>query len=198
MSKRLFPLLLLLLPSGGDAMAETPFCPKLQLRATPEAREGYACQALAEGLALCYLCEDRPIATAQLSRAGLSLDQLQAQARSQTAPALHAGRPMRLEIHDMPGHHYWVSAEGDGLDVAALLHPERLQGLLGAPPVLAIPGEGTLLAWIPGDPDTDTVLAVGAQRMHAQARRPVSPRVYHHTDGQWAVWGEATPTSAVP
>ena len=180
-------------PAGG------PFCPKLQLRATSAPRDGYACSPVADGLAVCYLCDDRPIATAQLSRAGYDLARLEAEARTQAAAALGPARPVRIDIEDMPGSHYWVSADGDGLDVAALLLPARLQTLLGPAPVVAVPGEGTLLAWIPGDNDTDTVIAVGVRRMHDQARRPVSPRVYQYRDGAWQVWGEvAAPPDPAP
>ena len=184
-------LTLALSDTQAETPAEAPYCEQLTLRATSAAREGYACESLAEGLAVCYLCEDRPISTTQLQQRGYDLARLSAEARAQTAAAVDAGRPLQQEIHDMPGRHYWVSAVGDGLDAAALLHPERLAQVVGAPPVVAVPGVGALLAWAPGDEEVDTVIAVGVRRMSEAARRPVSARLYHHKDGEWKVWGEA-------
>jgi hypothetical protein len=145
----------------------------------------------AAGLALCFTCSGEPITTEQQAAWGWSDAQLTEQARLASRDAITASRPLRQEVHDMPGRHYWLSASGDGLDMAAFLHPEALAAALGGEaPVVSVPGSGTLLVWLPGDQELDTVVAVGVKSMHGQAAWPVSDKIYRYQDGEWVVWGE--------
>lgn len=151
-----------------------------------------ACTEAAEGLALCFTCGDAPISTAHQEAWGWSTAKLTEAARSASAAAVSTARPMRQEVHDMPGRAFWVTNLGDGYDMAAFLHPEQLAAALGTPaPIVAVPGEGFLMAWAPGDEELDTVMAVGIKQMHSRAARPVSDKLYRYQEGEWVVWGEA-------
>ncbi|MEL6342840.1 MAG: hypothetical protein AAFV53_06885 [Myxococcota bacterium] len=172
--------------SAEDAAA----CAALRLRPTPAPREGYACQALADGLALCLMCGSAPITDDQLRSWGVTASDARTAAAAATAAVLTDQRPLRVEIPDMDGRAYFVSQHGDGLDAAALLHPERLAALLGQDPVIAVPAHDTLIAWVPGDSELDKVVAVGVKRAHEAAVHPVSEKLYQFKDGEWIVWGQ--------
>ena len=93
---------------------------------------------------------------------------------------------------------YFVRAAGDGFDSAALLRPELLARLAGADPVVAIPEDGTLVWWVPGDEDFDKMLAVGVRRMAEASPHPVSPKVYRYDGDKWVVWGQARGEIGLP
>lgn len=86
---------------------------------------------------------------------------------------------------------YWLRAEADGLDHAALLRPDELARKLGGEPLVAVPNRDVLVAWLPGDPDFDKVVAVGVRKMYATLRDPVSPLIYRWDGQRWATWGVA-------
>lgn len=153
-----------------------------------------ACVDIAESLSLCFSCGDAPITETQRQAWQLSPEQLLAHVRTTTAPAVSAAHFQREEVVDSPGHVYWVSASQDGLDAAGLLHPDALRQLIGGEVVVGVPGRGVLIAWIPGDPELDTMVAVGIANMHEQAANPISDKVYFYRDGEWVVWGEARRT----
>jgi len=148
----------------------------------------------AEGLSLCFTCGTAPISATQQQAWGLSDDDLRQRAAATATAAIDASRPLRQEVHDMPGRTFWVSNSKDGLDMAAFLHPDALAAAIspdGTAPVIGVPGAGFLIAWLPGDDELDTVMAVGIKSMHSQAASPVSDKLYRYVDGEWTVWGEA-------
>ncbi len=100
----------------------------------------------------------------------------------------------RMQTKKVEGtsHEYWASSEDDGLDAAPLLQPGRLMKLVGGPPVVAVPAQGVVIAWLPGHPERDQILAVGVRRMHDAAEHPISPRIYRWDGKRWVVWGEVT------
>lgn len=110
------------------------------------------------------------------------------------AKAPLAQRPRATRIDDMAGT-YWLSAEGDGWDAALLLRPEWIVARVGGAPVLvAVPVDGTVLAWRPGDAALDKVLAVGARKMF-EAQPAGVTAVVHEWDGErWRAFGEAKPS----
>lgn len=156
-----------------------------------------ACDDLAERLVLCFTYVEagtrRYVTGADLARWELTADRLVAHARAGARGGLTETRPAVSQIPDMEGR-YWQTEAGDGLDAAALVWPEELERRLGAHPVVAVPGRGSLLAWIPGDRSLDTVMAVGARKMFQAAATPVSPLVYQWVEGEWRVWGEVRKT----
>ena len=170
-------------------------CPNLQLVAHQTTPPGAICTEVAESLTLCFVCDGTQVTPVHLLDWGVTLEQLVAHATTATAPAVNPAHLVRQEVVDSPGHAYWLSASQDGLDTAALLHPDALRALLGGEVVVGIPGQGALIAWVPGDPELDTMVAVGIATMHAQAARPVSDKVYMHRDGEWVVWGETRRTN---
>lgn len=163
----------------------------MRLRPAPAPVDGAVCTDIAEGLALCITCGDALLTQQQQQSWGVSTEQLLEQARTASAQAIGPGRPVRQAVMDSPGHHYWISAEQDGYDMAALLHPEALSARVGGTPVIGVPGQGALIAWLPGDRELDTMVAVGIKTMHEQAAAPVSDKLYQYTDGEWVIWGEA-------
>lgn len=183
-------ILSFLLSLSTTASAADAACANLRLRPTPAVREGYACQALADGLALCLMCGQSPITTDQLRQWGATFEDAQTAAAAATANVLSARRPLRVEIPNTGGKAYWVSQQGDGLDAAPLLHPERFARLLGDNPVIGVPAHDTLIAWVPGDSELDKMVAVGVKRAHDAASHPVSEKLYQFKDGEWIVWGE--------
>lgn len=166
----------------------------MRLRPAPAPVDDAVCTDIAEGLALCFACGDTLLTQQQQQAWGVSTAQLLEQARTASAHAIGDGRPVRQDVADSPGHHYWISAAQDGYDMAALLHPEALSASIGATPVIGVPGRGALIAWVPGDRELDTMVAVGIKTMHEQAAFPVSDKLYQYTDGEWTIWGEARKT----
>ena len=152
------------------------------------------CDDLAERLSLCFTFLEgetrRYVTKADLKAWSLDREVLRAKALAGAAGKVGSGRPAATSVEG--GGSYWLSAESDGWDVAALLQPEVLAKVTGAPrPVVAVPQRNTLLAWNPGVEELDTILAVGVRRMHDAAEKPVSPLLYRWDGTRWQVWGEA-------
>lgn len=151
------------------------------------------CDDLSERLALCFTWVEegvrRYVTRAELASWGI--DRAGLRARAQAAAAAHVGPKRPAPVAVEGGGEYRLSAEGDGWDVSALLHPEALQRALGGQPVVAVPQRNTLLAWRSGEAELDTIMAVGVKRMHEAADTPVSPLLYTWDGDSWEVWGEA-------
>ena len=144
------------------------------------------CDLLAEQLSLCYVKGTTGnldyVTAADLSDWALDRAALKAAAqKSAAAPAVavapkrrgfSATRPTESGIEGMAGK-WWLSAEADGLDAAGLLFPDRLTEIAGAVPVVAVPAQGALLFWVPGDPELDKVMAVAARRIYDSADQRV-------------------------
>jgi hypothetical protein len=90
---------------------------------------------------------------------------------------------------------FHLRSQGDGLDTALLGRPDLLHAAFGSGAVVAFPDQGTTLAWIAGDAELDTILAVAVRRAWEVAERPVSPRVYRWDGERWREWGQARPAA---
>ena len=86
---------------------------------------------------------------------------------------------------------YWSRNENDGREASVLVAPVLLQELTRAKPVVAVPVQGAVIAWIPGNPQLDQILAVGVTQMNEPSAHPISTRIYRFEEGAWRVWGEA-------
>jgi len=116
------------------------------------------------------------------------------QAHIEAVGSLHVvdlGARLQVQtVSGMPGQYRFSNAD-DGRDVAPLLKPDALAALMGGAPVVAVPAQGAVVVWKPGDAALDKVLAVGVRKIFDQASHPISPRIYRWNDGEWTVWGEA-------
>jgi hypothetical protein len=155
------------------------------------------CDRLAERLSLCFTFDAgetrRYVTEADLVAWGIEADEVRRRAGARAKEALRSERPASTPIEG--GLSYLLSAEGDGLDAAALAWPRRLEELAGGPVLVAVPQRHTLLAWRSDGGELDTIMAVGVRRMHDAAPHPVSPLVYRHDGEAWRVWGQARPPS---
>ncbi|MFT5683232.1 MAG: hypothetical protein ACI8RZ_004163 [Myxococcota bacterium] len=179
---------------GSSVARAADSCTDLRLQPRAAVLTGYVCSELSEGLSLCTACGSRPVRVTEPAEWGMDVASLSGFVSASAQAALSAERPIRQEIADMPGAAYWVSQVGDGYDAAGLLHPERLSEIAGTTPVIGVPAVGTFLMWIPGDAETDKVMAVGVRRIFESAEYPVSDKIYRWHNGAWRVWGEATPS----
>lgn len=156
------------------------------------------CTLLAEQLSVCYVkgaTGDLDYVTvADLHAWGMSEAQLQEAARQSALQGFSSERPTPSSVEGINGT-WWLSAEADGLDAAGLLFPERLAQVAGAPPVVAVPAQGALMFWVPGDADLDKVMAVAALRVYDSSEQRVSPLIYRWSEDHWVVWGQATPAA---
>lgn len=159
-----------------------------------------ACARTAPELVLCVMSRRLSGQVAmvdELAAAGLSTDQAIALAGRQLETAWSAAPAGTFTVDGVTGR-YFVRAAGDGFDAAALLRPELLAELAGAVPVVAVPEDGTVVWWVPGDPDFDKMVAVGVRRMVEASDSPVSSRIYRHTGTEWSTWGEVRGNIELP
>ncbi len=146
------------------------------------------CRPFAEKVSLCFT-RATEAGRAWLTRAdGRTAEQLEAASRGTANDALAGLEPVAVEGFATP---YWMRAEGDGRDHAAVLHPEALRAKLGGDFVVAAPARGVLVAWRHGDVVFDKIVAVGVRRMYETLPDPVSPLVYRWDGAKWVTWGEA-------
>lgn len=161
----------------------------------PDGRAELVCRAFAEGARLCFVWRD-PTRRVYVTRAdGLDLATVEAQAAADAAAAV-AG--MSRVVPDGFTRAYHLRAEGDGRDHAPLLAPDALAARVGGPPVVGVPARGVLVAWLPGDPAFDKVVAVGVRRMFETLPDPVSPSLWRWEGGQWKLWGEVRELTPAP
>ena len=159
-----------------------------------------ACSRAAPEIVLCVMSRrvsGQVAMVDELTAAGLSTDQVIAMAGRHLETAWSA-TPARTFTVDGVAGRYFVRAAGDGFDAAALLRPELLAELAGAVPVVAVPEDGTVVWWVPGDPDFDKMVAVGVRRMVEASDSPVSSRIYRHTGTEWSTWGEVRGNIELP
>jgi hypothetical protein len=94
---------------------------------------------------------------------------------------------------------YWKADAGDGWSAAGVLRPDLLAARVGTLPLfVATPVDGVLLAWAPGTPELDMVIAVGAKEMYESEEGPVTPIVHRWDGKRWSSFAEATPVPAAP
>ena len=163
--------------------------------ATGDATE-LACRPFAEALSLCFTwaasAGRKYVTRGDLEAWHLDLADLEARVLARAHQVLSEGRPERTAVVDMAAT-YWLSMEGDGLDMAGFLDPERLAATCGSDLRVAVPARDVFVAWNGGSGDLDRVLAVGVARINAASDHPVTTKVYQWdpASSQWEVWGEA-------
>jgi hypothetical protein len=161
-----------------------------------------ACEPLAVGvLSLCFQVGEadarRWVTSADLAAWATTTGGL----RATVAAALGAGAVGEGAWQPIEGMsaRWWLDADGDDREVAALLHPAALAAVLGGAPVrVAVPSMGVVVAWVGDDGDVDHVMAVAVTEMHAKQSRPVSPVVLRWSGSAWIPWAEARPPAAAP
>jgi len=103
----------------------------------------------------------------------------------------------RVEVQGFSQVHYRLR-DGDGWAVAGVLAPQAVARKLDAPMVFAaMPSTGVFVAWVPGDPEFDQVMAVGVREIYDAASDRVSPVVMRWESGQWNAYAEAKPVQSV-
>ena len=153
-----------------------------------------ACEQFAEGLMMCFRYVNKEklpyVLESNMKEWNAKTEQLLISARDSSIEHVTKERYTLQKVDDVPGG-YWASARKDGWDSAALLHPERLEMLLGAKPLVAMPQSGMFLFWREDNPQLNKAVAIGVKEIYNQASHPVSPYIYHWSQGRWLVWGEA-------
>lgn len=198
-------------PSSPAALATAAGTPALGVTAEPpeelvrqrERRQAaglspseLVCDPLAEAVMLCLTVQVeggyRYATAADLEAWALTASQARLVAVTAARGSLGPTRPEQVQVIDMP-HSYRLSAEGDGLDHAALVAPDLLATWYGEQVRVAVPGRDVLLAWSAGDEELDRVMAVGVARIHEASEHPVTARVFtwDAEAGAWSVWGQA-------
>ena len=85
--------------------------------------------------------------------------------------------------------------DGEGWAALAALDPRVVAAQLGGPPILvAMPSEGVAVAWKPGDPAVDTVMAIGVRELYDAQPGAVSPAIHAWGAEGFALFGRAEPT----
>ena len=153
-----------------------------------------ACENFAEGLSMCFRYVHKGklpyVLESDLKRWDATLMQLTISVTDKSVSYVNKERYTFQQVDDVNGG-YWASARKDGWDEAALLHPERLQQLLGSKPLVAVPQAGMFLFWPQGSPQLNRAVTVGVKEIYQQSDQPVSPYVYRWNGDRWVVWGEA-------
>ena len=86
---------------------------------------------------------------------------------------------------------YWVRNLNDGREGLIFTEPSVLKRLAPVELVVAWPQPGVVIAWVPGNPNLDQVVAVGVVKMFEASNHPISSKLYKHDGKEWVVWGEA-------
>ena len=86
---------------------------------------------------------------------------------------------------------YWVRDLNDGREGMVYVDPSILKTLSPVDMVVAWPEPGVVIAWVPGNPNLDQVVAVGVAKMVDASNHPISSKLYRYKDSEWEVWGEA-------
>lgn len=171
------------LSEGRDEAAATPIC-----------------RPFAEDLVLCLTVPEgdgaRLVTRTDLGAWGIEPPDAERLALAAVARGLGPDRPQEVAVQGDP-RTYLLSAEGDGLDQAALFHPDLLAARFrGRPFAVALPARGVLLAVRTGDPELERIVAVGARRLWETAEEPITPVLYAWREGAWQPWAEARPDGA--
>ncbi len=160
-----------------------------------------ACRPFAEDLVLCFTAPEgdgqRMVTQSDLEAWQTDLAGLEGSAASAVLAGLTAERPQQVPVEG-DARTYLLSAEGDGLDQAALFAPERLAERCGEQGcAVGIPARGVLVAFPLGDRELETIVAVGIRRLWESLEDPITPVAYRWNGEAWSVWGEAKPSGGV-
>ncbi len=131
------------------------------------------------------------VTTEALDEWGVDLAGLQAWATIQAAEALSTGWTEQ-PVDGLAS--YWTGPHADGWAAVSAWTPSRFVEVVGTQDVLvAIPVNGVIIAWSPGNSDMDRAVAVGVRKMHDELDSPVSAMIHRWTAGAWTTFGEAVP-----
>ena len=86
---------------------------------------------------------------------------------------------------------YWVRDLNDGREGLIFVEPAQLKVLAPVDLIVAWPQPGVVIAWVPGNPNLDQVVAVGVAKMFEASNHPISSKLYRYDGEEWVVWGEA-------
>jgi len=86
---------------------------------------------------------------------------------------------------------YWVRDKNDGREGLIFVDPTVLKALAAVDLVVAWPEPGMVIAWVPGNPNLDQIVAVGVAKMFEASTHPISSKLYRYDGKEWVVWGEA-------
>ncbi|NOY26910.1 MAG: hypothetical protein GXP62_13645 [Oligoflexia bacterium] len=162
----------------------------------PAAASQMACRPFAEGLLLCFTVGTgdarRTVTAGDLSAWSLGLPELERLASARALGSLGPTRPELTQVVDMDAT-YWLSMEGDSLDMASFLDPTALAARCAGELRVAAPARDIFMAWCGGSTDLDMVLAVGVARINEASEHPVGAAAYRWDDTVpgWVVWGRA-------
>ena len=153
-----------------------------------------ACAEFAEGLLMCFRYADgerlQYVLQSDVQRWETTTEQLIKETRLASIDQVHKDRFVFQDVENVTGG-FWGSAQKDGWEAAGLLHPDRLEQMLGGKVLIAVPQSGTFLFWKDGNPQLNKAVAVGVKEVYNQASHPVSPFVYQWRQEKWVVWGQA-------
>lgn len=155
-----------------------------------------ACRPFMEALSLCFTWQAddgrRYVTQAELGAWSVSLEELELAATARASASLGPTRPERTAVVDLDKT-YWLSMDGDGLDMAGFLAPAALEAACGENLRVAAPARDIFVAWNGGDDELDAILAIGVARIHEASDHPVTAKVFalDPTTATWAVWGQA-------
>ena len=160
-----------------------------------------ACRPFAEDLVICFTVPEgdgqRMVHQADLEAWGADLAVVEQRAVAATKVGLTQQRPQRVPVDGDP-RTYLLSAEGDGLDQAALFAPAALDERCGQHGcAVGIPARGVLVAFPMGDRELETIVAVGIRRLWESLDDPITPVAYRWDGQAWVVWGEAKPSGGI-
>lgn len=158
---------------GSDALACEPFWPE----------DAQLCWRRADG----HWVTTRDLRTWEVSPA-----ELRAAAEQHMDSAASDGWD-RQSVDGVEGA-YWTAGGEPGWEQAWVLTPERILATLGVDEVfVSAPADRVLLAWAPGNPELDQIVAVGARKMFDELPGGASAVVYRFRDGAWTAFAEAQP-----
>lgn len=164
---------------------------ELQVR-EHQAEDPLACEPLwADAALLCFKHGARWVTLGDAARWHTSVASMRAQVVAE-APA-----HVVLNAKTVEGRTYWT-AEGPWA-AAGVLSGDTVAKKLGVSSIYgAAPSDGVTLFWIPGDPDLDRMMAVGARKMYDALDGSVTPLVHRWSSTGWAAFAEAKPKGVTP
>lgn len=149
---------------------------------------------------LCFRLDDgnrrRFVTERDLRSWGVTLPQLREEMDRRAVEVLQR-KPEKRQITGMSAS-YWMINDPSWA-AAGLLQPATLAEQLGTSTLfVALPVDTVLLAWIPGDPEVDKVMAIAVRELHDGGDSNISAVVHKWANGRWSTFGEAKPRSPTP
>jgi hypothetical protein len=153
-----------------------------------------ACDPLWEDVVVCFEVaadgHSHWVTAADLRTWGVDVKAVRAEVTTRAKKALDKG-PERFAVEGMPNAKVWTFTEGDWTAASVLL-PELVGEKIGAKTyAVATPVIGVVFVWIPGDPDVDKVIGVGAKEMFDTLDNGVTATLHLWDGKRWSAWAEA-------